>query len=183
MGNKDVNRLVQNGLLPEARIETEDHLQTSISLHAFTRSRSHQRQQRHAGQGVDRWISPFCCWSSRARTAPEEVFETRQYGSITQGTPRHFVSMKSTGRQPKVRCLEDQLHDPVKLMLRQPATQRYVQNRVDHLIVDEAQDMNGIQIALLKILAGDRAKVMLVGDEDQAIYDWRGAEPDYLIQL
>ncbi|MGC3308149.1 UvrD-helicase domain-containing protein, partial [Pseudomonas aeruginosa] len=75
---------------------------------------------------------------------------------------------------------EDQLYDPVKLMLRQPATQRYVQNRVDHLIVDEAQDMNGIQIALLKILAGDRAKVMLVGDEDQAIYDWRGAEPDYL---
>ena len=67
-------------------------------------------------------------------------------------------------------------------MLRQPATQRYVQNRVDHLIVDEAQDMNGIQIALLKILAGDRAKVMLVGDEDQAIYDWRGAEPDYLIR-
>ncbi|WP_284215158.1 UvrD-helicase domain-containing protein, partial [Pseudomonas aeruginosa] len=114
--------------------------------------------------------------------SPEEVFETRQYGPITQGYVEAFRLYEEHRAQLKVRFFEDQLYDPVKLMLRQPATQRYVQNRVDHLIVDEAQDMNGIQIALLKILAGDRAKVMLVGDEDQAIYDWRGAEPDYLIR-
>ena len=59
-------------------------------------------------------------------------------------------------------------------MLRRPLAQRYVQNRVDHLIVDEAQDMNGIQIELLKILAGDRAQVMLVGDEDRYLRLRRG---------
>src|SRR5690606_38901223 len=80
----------------------------------------------------------------------------------------------------KLRFFEDQLYDPVKLMLKNPETQRYVADKVDHLIVDEAQDMNGIQIALLRILAGTRAAVMLVGDEDQAIYDWRGSKPDYL---
>src|SRR5690606_20536519 len=73
-----------------------------------------------------------------------------------------------------------QIYDPVKMMLRQPDAQRYVSDKIDFLIVDEAQDMNGIQIALLRILAGSRAKVMLVGDEDQCIYDWRGSRPDYL---
>ena len=96
--------------------------------------------------------------------SPEEVFETRQYGPITQGYVEAFRLYEEHRAQLKVRFLKISC-TTVKLMLRQPATQRYVQNRVDHLIVDEAQDMNGIQIALLKILAGDRAKVMLVGDE------------------
>jgi len=45
-----------------------------------------------------------------------------------------------------------------------------------HVIVDEFQDTNKIQYAWIKILAGNTGKVMIVGDDDQSIYGWRGAQ-------
>jgi len=53
--------------------------------------------------------------------------------------------------------------------------------RVRHLIVDEYQDINYGQQRLLELLAGDRADVMVVGDDDQTIYEWRGARPTYIL--
>ena len=50
-------------------------------------------------------------------------------------------------------------------------------SRADYLIVDEYQDVNFGQQRLIEILAGDRAEVMVVGDDDQTIYEWRGARP------
>jgi len=54
--------------------------------------------------------------------------------------------------------------------------------RADHLIVDEYQDVNYGQQRLIELLAGQRADVMVVGDDDQTIYEWRGARPNYLIR-
>lgn len=48
---------------------------------------------------------------------------------------------------------------------------------VDHLLVDEAQDLNLGQVRLVQVLAGTRADVMVCGDDDQTIYEWRGARP------
>lgn len=54
--------------------------------------------------------------------------------------------------------------------------------RVDHLIVDEYQDVNFGQHRLIELLAGQRADVMVVGDDDQTIYEWRGARPHYIVE-
>ena len=53
--------------------------------------------------------------------------------------------------------------------------QRY-QQRFQHILVDEFQDTNKIQYKWIKILAGETGKVMIVGDDDQSIYGWRGAQ-------
>lgn len=53
---------------------------------------------------------------------------------------------------------------------------------VDYLIVDEYQDVNYGQQKLVEILAGNRAEIMVVGDDDQTIYEWRGARPNYIIR-
>lgn len=53
--------------------------------------------------------------------------------------------------------------------------QRY-QQRFQHILVDEFQDTNKIQYQWIKILAGKTGKVMIVGDDDQSIYGWRGAQ-------
>lgn len=54
--------------------------------------------------------------------------------------------------------------------------------KLDYLIVDEYQDVNYGQQRLVEILAGDRAEVMVVGDDDQTIYEWRGARPNYILR-
>ena len=51
----------------------------------------------------------------------------------------------------------------------------HYQNRFKHILVDEFQDTNTIQYAMVRLLAGNRNKVFIVGDDDQAIYAWRGA--------
>jgi DNA helicase-2/ATP-dependent DNA helicase PcrA len=52
----------------------------------------------------------------------------------------------------------------------------HYQKRFQHILVDEFQDTNTIQYALIQLLAGNSNKVFIVGDDDQAIYGWRGAK-------
>jgi len=52
------------------------------------------------------------------------------------------------------------------------------QRRFPHILVDEFQDTNGAQYALLSLLWGGEGSLTVVGDDDQSIYAWRGAEPE-----
>jgi ATP-dependent DNA helicase Rep len=57
------------------------------------------------------------------------------------------------------------------------------QRRYRYLLVDEYQDTNGAQYRLLKSLTGERGAFTAVGDDDQSIYAWRGADPENLRRL
>ena len=62
-----------------------------------------------------------------------------------------------------------------ELWLNNPALLQHYQSRFRHILVDEFQDTNNIQYAWIRMLAGDKVSVMAVGDDDQSIYGWRGA--------
>jgi ATP-dependent DNA helicase UvrD/PcrA len=63
-----------------------------------------------------------------------------------------------------------------ELWLEHPALLAHYRQRFGQLLVDEFQDTNSIQYAFIRMLAGDTGKVFVVGDDDQAIYGWRGAK-------
>lgn len=63
-----------------------------------------------------------------------------------------------------------------ELFLKKPLILQSYQRRFQQILVDEFQDTNNIQYAWIKLLAGDTGKVMIVGDDDQSIYGWRGAQ-------
>ncbi|WP_265448398.1 DNA helicase II, partial [Aeromonas salmonicida] len=63
-----------------------------------------------------------------------------------------------------------------ELWLGKPHILEHYRDRFQNILVDEFQDTNGIQYAWLRMLAGDSGKVMIVGDDDQSIYGWRGAK-------
>jgi len=60
---------------------------------------------------------------------------------------------------------------------------RELVSHYDYVIVDEYQDINYGQQRLIELLAGDQADIMVVGDDDQTIYEWRGARPDYILKF
>jgi DNA helicase-2/ATP-dependent DNA helicase PcrA len=67
-----------------------------------------------------------------------------------------------------------------ELWLKCPEVLGHYQQRFQHILVDEFQDTNAIQYAWLRMLAGERANITIVGDDDQSIYGWRGARIENL---
>ena len=63
-----------------------------------------------------------------------------------------------------------------ELLRDRPEIRHHYQQRFAHILVDEFQDTNAIQYAWLRLLAGERDNLFLVGDDDQSIYGWRGAK-------
>ncbi|MDX5387482.1 MAG: ATP-dependent helicase [Alteromonadaceae bacterium] len=76
----------------------------------------------------------------------------------------------------------DMLYEPVMAIHQNPPLQRLVGNKMDLILVDEYQDTNEIQHLLLRYVAGDRARVTVVGDPDQTIYEFRGAKPEFILR-
>ena len=78
---------------------------------------------------------------------------------------------------------DDLIRLPAQLLDSHPELREKWQNRLRHILVDEYQDTNVAQYRLLQKLTGVRAAFTAVGDDDQAIYGWRGASADNLRQL
>ncbi|MCC6378306.1 MAG: UvrD-helicase domain-containing protein [Burkholderiales bacterium] len=78
---------------------------------------------------------------------------------------------------------DDLIRLPVELFERDATVRARWQARCDHVLVDEVQDTNPAQYRLFRALVGERARFTAVGDDDQAIYGWRGATVENLAQL
>jgi len=63
-----------------------------------------------------------------------------------------------------------------ELWLHHPSLLDHYRKRLSHVLVDEFQDTNSIQYAWIRMLAGVNGSVLVVGDDDQSIYGWRGAQ-------
>src|SRR6476659_3777821 len=78
---------------------------------------------------------------------------------------------------------DDLIRLPVQLLESDPDCVAAWRERIGYLLVDECQDTNDAQYRLLKSIAGPKGDFTCVGDDDQSIYAWRGANPDNLLQL
>ncbi|MBP7159094.1 MAG: UvrD-helicase domain-containing protein, partial [Thermomonas sp.] len=78
---------------------------------------------------------------------------------------------------------DDLIRLPVQLLESDADAVAGWRERIGYLLVDECQDTNDAQYRLLKAIAGEPGQFTVVGDDDQSIYAWRGANPDNLLQL
>ncbi|STO55742.1 DNA helicase Rep [Grimontia hollisae] len=78
---------------------------------------------------------------------------------------------------------DDLILMPVILLKTNEEVRERWQSKIRYLLVDEYQDTNTSQYQLVKLLVGERARFTVVGDDDQSIYSWRGAQPKNLLML
>ena len=71
----------------------------------------------------------------------------------------------------------------VNLLQQNPSVRQQLQNRFRYFLVDEFQDTNPIQFTLIQLLSSHTKNLCIVGDDDQSIYSWRGAEPAFILDF
>ncbi len=181
LGLRLVNSFTKRGALPAFRLVTEDYLLERLARQVV----NEMYKEEHADEG---WpsgeeVEEFLTFLDRVKgtvLGAEEVLAgsglPARYGYFV----RAFELFEKVRHEQKIRFYADLIHEPLMAMRADQGLAAWVADRVEHIIVDEYQDINEAQQQLLKILAGRRAKVMVVGDVDQCIYEWRGAQPEYI---
>jgi DNA helicase-2/ATP-dependent DNA helicase PcrA len=91
-----------------------------------------------------------------------------------------FDSYEKALRLKSLVDLDDLIYLPVKLLSKNKDCQALIQNQYTYIFVDEYQDTSEGQNRFLDLLVGPNTSLCLVGDDDQAIYEWRGAKPGYI---
>ena len=94
-----------------------------------------------------------------------------------------YQAYQDTLRAYQAMDFDDLIRLPVELFRGHPEALATWQGRLRYLLVDEYQDTNGAQYELMKLLAGVSGRFTAVGDDDQAIYAWRGADVENLKRL
>ncbi len=114
-----------------------------------------------------------------AHTSPEQALSEATDG-LEQARAILYDLYEKQLKAYNAMDFDDLIGLPVRLFNEQPDILTKWQNKVRYLLVDEYQDTNAAQYALVKQLVGIQARFTVVGDDDQSIYAWRGAQPENL---
>jgi DNA helicase-2/ATP-dependent DNA helicase PcrA len=94
-----------------------------------------------------------------------------------------FAAYEKLLRDSKALDFDDLLLRSVRLLRDSASTREKWQTRFQYIHVDEYQDTNRVQYDLMRLLTGPKQNVCVVGDEDQSIYRWRGADVSILLSF
>jgi DNA helicase-2/ATP-dependent DNA helicase PcrA len=113
--------------------------------------------------------------------AKNALVEPEEYASLARDSFARDVAEVFTRLEPEMRrnnavSFDDLLVLPVNILRHNADVLAKLRSRFRYLLVDEYQDTNRAQYQLVKMLGGEHANVMVVGDDDQSIYGWRGAD-------
>ncbi|MEN8261524.1 MAG: 3'-5' exonuclease, partial [Pseudomonadota bacterium] len=138
------------------------------------------RPKKYDPDSLDRDAWQIGAWKS-AFTIPEQALDQATAEEVAAATlyQEYTRSLKAYNAVD----FDDLILIPVLLFQGQPEVLEKWRNRIRYLLVDEYQDTNLTQYQLVKLLTGSLGKFTVVGDDDQSIYAWRGAQPENLAQL
>jgi DNA helicase-2/ATP-dependent DNA helicase PcrA len=114
--------------------------------------------------------------SAKNRLLTPDLYEKTAHDVFSQRVARVFRRYEALRRKASGVDFDDLLLYAVRLFDEAPDLAERLRHRVEHLLVDEFQDTNQAQLRLVAELAAPAGDLTAVGDEDQGIYRWRGAD-------
>jgi ATP-dependent DNA helicase UvrD/PcrA len=126
-------------------------------------------------QLTPRTVLSHISWAKNHMLDPQEVY-LQSADPKTERIAHIYEEYRKELRKANALDFDDLLLETVRLLKAAPQVREYYNRRFQYILVDEYQDTNRPQYELMRMLAGDRHNVCAVGDEDQSIYSWRGAD-------
>jgi DNA helicase-2/ATP-dependent DNA helicase PcrA len=126
-------------------------------------------------QTTPRSVLAHISWAKNHMLDPQEVY-LQSADPKTERVAQIYAEYKKELTKANALDFDDLLLETVRLLKAAPEVREYYNRRFQYILVDEYQDTNRPQYELMRLLAGTRHNVCAVGDEDQSIYSWRGAD-------
>jgi DNA helicase-2/ATP-dependent DNA helicase PcrA len=114
-------------------------------------------------------------WAKNHMLDPQELY-LQSADPKTERIAHLYEEYRKELRRANALDFDDLLLDAVRLLKSAGHVREYYNRRFQYLLIDEYQDTNRPQYELMRMLAGESHNVCAVGDEDQSIYSWRGAD-------
>jgi DNA helicase-2/ATP-dependent DNA helicase PcrA len=114
-------------------------------------------------------------WAKNHMLDPQELY-LQSADPKTERIAHMYEEYRKELRKANALDFDDLLLEAVRLLKSAAPVREYYNRRFQYLLIDEYQDTNRPQYELMRMLAGERHNVCAVGDEDQSIYSWRGAD-------
>ncbi|MGH7569681.1 MAG: ATP-dependent helicase [Gemmatimonadales bacterium] len=119
--------------------------------------------------------------SAKNRLVPPDEFATAADSPLARVAADVYAGLGPALRQANAMDFDDLLLHPLALFRDHPERLAYWQRRFTHVLVDEFQDTNVAQYRQVRALASEHRNLCAVGDDDQAIYGWRGADVRHML--
>ncbi|MGA8439660.1 MAG: UvrD-helicase domain-containing protein [Candidatus Sulfotelmatobacter sp.] len=114
-------------------------------------------------------------WAKNHMLDPQELY-LQSADPKNEKIAHLFEEYRKELRKANALDFDDLLLEATRLLKTAAPVREYYNRRFQYLLIDEYQDTNRPQYELMRMLAGERHNVCAVGDEDQSIYSWRGAD-------
>lgn len=115
--------------------------------------------------------------------SPEEYYQIIEYKSDALNIKQVYAEYQAELKNNNALDFDDLLVKTLELFKTCPNVLEHYQNRFRYIHIDEFQDTNLVQYKLAKMLAGKHKNIFVVGDEDQCIYGWRGANIENIMNF
>ena len=184
LGHRLTQSLCRWGALAPRRLLSAEWQMERLLRQASLNVLAGQVDRRDAALEGDRLeaLAHFCGLVKAEMLPAATLYERLNYEPDTDYFPTAFEEAERLLHAEGVMTYADLLYRPLQALEADATLRKRVEGFLDHVIVDEYQDINTVQQRLLAVLAGPSANVMAVGDANQCIYEWRGARPDTMLE-
>jgi len=184
LGHRLTQSLCRWGALAPRRLLSAEWQMERLLRQASLNVLAGQVDRRDAALEGDRLeaLAHFCGLVKAEILSAAALYERLNYEPDTDYFPTAFEEAERLLHAEGVMTYADLLYRPLQALEADATLRKRVEGFLDHVIVDEYQDINTVQQRLLAVLAGPSANVMAVGDANQCIYEWRGARPDTMLE-